>query len=213
MLDAIVQLSVKSRQITSPPGSASPGERWIVAAGATGAWSGKSGQVAVYMDGGWVFYTPRTGWTCYVEGEGLFAFAGASWQAVAQGGQPPGSVGVVSASGASIVVKVIEQEVTLAGASVDTAIAIPNRAIVLAVSVRTMAAITGATSYNCGVAGEANKFGGMLSVIAGSTNTGVVGPTAYYASTPIRLSAVGGNFSGGKVRVAIQFLSFSAPAV
>jgi hypothetical protein len=50
--------------------------------------------------------------------------------------------------------------VTLSGASVATTVTIPNRAIVLGVSTRTSVAITGATSYSCGVAGEAGKFGG-----------------------------------------------------
>ena len=76
------------------------------------------------------------------------------------------------------------------GASTATTIAIPNRAIVLAVSTRTTAAITGATAYNCGVAGEASKFGGALGVAKNASNVGVVGPTAYYADTPVVLTAV-----------------------
>ena len=93
-----------------------------------------------------------------------------------------------------------------------TSIVIPNRAIVLAVSTRTTAAITGATAYNCGVAGEASKFGGALGVAKNASNVGVVGPTAYYADTPVVLTAVGGSFVGGKVRVAIHVLRFDAPA-
>ncbi len=42
-------------------------------------------------------------------------------------------------------------------------------------------------------------------------NIGVVGPTAYYADTAIRLTANGGTFTGGRVRVAIQYLFFTAP--
>ena len=202
VLDAIVQLSAKSRAVTDPPISPSDGQRWIVPSGATGAWSGKAGQIASYSDGGWAFYPPKTGWACFVEDEGVVTWSGSSWK----------KVSALSASGASIGLNVLEEEVTLAGASTDTTIVIPNRAIVLAVSVRTTEAITGATSYNCGVAAELNKFGGSLGIAPGSSNIGVIGPTAYYADTPIRLSNVGGDFTGGKVRVAIQYLTFTAPS-
>ena len=45
-LDALVQLAVKSRDLAAPPADPAPGRRHIVAAGATGAWAGKDGQVA-----------------------------------------------------------------------------------------------------------------------------------------------------------------------
>lgn len=202
MLDNIVQLSAKSRRLAAPPGSPAAGNRWIVGAGATGAWSGKAGQVAAWIDGAWTFYPPKTGWACFVEDEGVLVYSGGAWKGVT----------ALSANGASIGLAVAEQEVTLTGASVDTTIVIPNRAIALAVSVRTTVAVTGATAYNCGIAGDTSKFGGSLGIAAGSTNIGVIGPTAFYADTPVRLTAVGSNFTGGKVRVAIQYLSFTAPA-
>jgi hypothetical protein len=103
---------------------------------------------------------------------------------------------------------IVEEELLegLSGASVETTIAIPDRAIVLGVSTRTVNAITGAVSYDCGIAGEPAKFGGSLGVAAGSTNSGVIGPQAFYAPTPIRLTANGGAFTGGAVRVAVHYL-------
>jgi hypothetical protein len=83
---------------------------------------------------------------------------------------------------------------------------IPDHAIVLGVSTRTVTAITGATSYDCGIAGETAKFGGSLGVAAGSTNSGVIGPQAFYNLTPIRLTANGGAYGGGAVRVAVHYL-------
>ena len=94
----------------------------------------------------------------------------------------------------------------------DSTALIPDRAIVLGVSTRTLTAITGATSYECGIAGEADKFGGSLGIGAGSSNVGVIGPQAFYADTPIRLTANGGGFTGGAVRIAIHTLILSAPA-
>jgi len=115
-------------------------------------------------------------------------------------------------SGAAIGAHVVEELLTgLTGASFTSTTTIPDRAIVLAVSTRTVAAITGATSYDCGIVGTPNKFGGALGIAAGSTNVGVIGPQAFYAATPIVLTTNGGNFTGGAVRVAIQYLLPRAP--
>ena len=40
---------------------------------------------------------------------------------------------------------------------------------------------------------------------------GVIGPQAFYADTPIRLTARGGNFTGGAVRIAIHLLIVELP--
>ncbi|MEP2705015.1 MAG: hypothetical protein ABJQ71_13610 [Roseibium sp.] len=54
----------------------------------------------------------------------------------------------------------VEEELTgLSGASVDTSIVISNRAVAWCVSTMTSTAITGAASYDCGIAGETSKFG------------------------------------------------------
>jgi len=117
-----------------------------------------------------------------------------------------------SLSGAAIGMHVTEELLTgLSGASVTSTITIPDRAIVFGVSSRTVTAITGATSYDCGISGQAAKFGGALGVAVSSTNVGVIGPEAFYGATPIVLTANGGNFTGGDVRIAIQYLLPTAP--
>jgi hypothetical protein len=44
-----------------PPASPSPGNCFVVAAGATGAWAGQDGALAAYTDGGWRFVAPIDG--------------------------------------------------------------------------------------------------------------------------------------------------------
>ena len=58
-LDAVVQLSVLDRDLSTPPGSPADGARYIVAGSPTGAWSGHAGNIAAYQDGAWTFYPPR----------------------------------------------------------------------------------------------------------------------------------------------------------
>ena len=202
-LDGIVQLSVIDTDLPSPPGSPAEGDRYIVGASATGDWAGQEGRVAVYDGGAWVFRLPRVGWRAWVLDEGReIHHDGTGWLAAI----------AASPSGATVTFQVTEEEVTVSGASVDTAITIPDRAIVFAVSTRTTEAVTGASSYDCGIAAEVGKFGGLLGIAAGSTNSGVVGPTAYFTATPVRLTANGGSFTGGKVRVAIHFMACGVPA-
>ena len=41
-LDAVVQLTVLDRDLAAPPGSPADGDRFIIAAGASGAWAGQA---------------------------------------------------------------------------------------------------------------------------------------------------------------------------
>lgn len=116
-------------------------------------------------------------------------------------------------NGGGIRLIAIEQELPLAGAFVDATLAvIADRMIVLGVASRTTQAVTGAASYSVGVAANTSQFGGTLGVAAGSSNVGVIGPTAFYANTPVRVTANGGSFTGGRVRVVLYALAFAAPS-
>jgi len=216
-LDGLVQLSVISTALTAPPGSPAEGDRYLIASGATGAWTGWDASVAQFSGGAWHRLIPQTGWLVWDAGPGqLLVWTGSAWTAldVAMGLLPrTASVRVAQGPAGSATDMVVAEELLsgLSGASVTSAVTIPNRAIVLGVSARTVTAITGATSYDCGVTGTPNKFGGSLGIAAGSTNVGVIGPQAFYGVTPIVLTANGGSFTGGAVRIAIHYLLPIAP--
>lgn len=196
-LDALAQLSLQSVTETSPPGAPSDGQCWYVPAGALGIWAGKAGTIAAYEAGAWDFYPARPGFCAYVADQRrMRVFDGTALV----------SPLAASVNRAAVETLVLEEDVTLSGAASDTAISIPDRAIVLAVSTRTLLAVTGAGSYDCGIPAERAKFGGSLGAAPGSVNIGVIGPTAFYAPTPVRLSANGAAFTGGRVRVAIHLI-------
>jgi len=204
LLDALVQLAVESRALASPPGSPAEGDCYIPASPAAGAWSGWEGRIASYAGGGWISIMPKSGMRAYVKAERItVTHDDGIWR---------DGVGF-TAHGGRITLRVKEEELTLSGAFVETADAafIPDRAVVIGVSARTTLAITGATSYGVGLGGEPDKFGGLLGTAAGSTNVGVIGPTAYYADTRVRVTANGADFTGGKVRLICAFLEMSAP--
>jgi hypothetical protein len=79
-LDAVVQLSVLDRTLMSASGSPADGHRYIVAAGATGTWSGHDQEIAAWQDGAWAFYAPGEGWLAWIANEAaLLAFDGSDW--------------------------------------------------------------------------------------------------------------------------------------
>ncbi|NBS66857.1 MAG: DUF2793 domain-containing protein [Betaproteobacteria bacterium] len=80
LLDAVLQLSVKSRAVAVPPGTPANGDRYIVGASPSGAWAGKAAQVAVRIEGAWTFFVPKIGWTCFIEDESvLSAYKATGW--------------------------------------------------------------------------------------------------------------------------------------
>jgi hypothetical protein len=75
-------LSVKDRDLATPPGSPAQGDSYIVATSPTGAWAGNAGKVALWTGSAWVFGTPRIGWVAYIEDEEkLTAYKAGGWSA------------------------------------------------------------------------------------------------------------------------------------
>lgn len=74
-LDLMVQLAVINRTLTTAPALPVIGDRHIVATGATGAWVGQSGRIAMYTQAGWQFTQPLPGWQAYVMAESQMAFS------------------------------------------------------------------------------------------------------------------------------------------
>ena len=210
-LDALVQAQAQSRSLAVQPGDPDDGQCWLVPAAASGAdWAAMTaGSLAIYRNGFWSELTPKPGWRVHVLDEGRdVVFDGSIW--LLAGGD---TVLAESPGGAKTRAILIADSVTgLTGASVVTVITIPARSIVFCVSVRTSEAITGASSFDCGIAGETSKFGGSLGVSEGASNLGVIGPTAFYGDTDIVLTANGGSFTGGTVSLAIHAWMPEAPA-
>jgi hypothetical protein len=79
-IDCLVQLGVDSRLLAAPPSSPAEGARYVVAAAATGDWTGESGKIAAFQDGAWAFYAPKEGWVAWVASEAVaIVYAGGAW--------------------------------------------------------------------------------------------------------------------------------------
>ena len=129
-----------------------------------------------------------------------------AWTVIDQGFAPALAAVAGAANGANIQFGVLETLVTLSGASVTASVQIPANCIVLAVGAKVTTAITGATSYEVGVSGTLNQFGSGLAIGAGSSNDGLIGPTAFYSATSLIVTSAGGSFTGGAVRLSIHYI-------
>ena len=206
MLDGLSQLRIEGAPV-APPAGAPHGMVYRVPAGATGVWAGETGQLAIASNGGWVFVTPKTGWSAQdaTSGETL-VFDGVAWQAV---GRNP------SAGGATTASRVIEiDHIVSAGATSQTAAVLPANSIVLGVTGRVEVALAGPglTGWALGVNGSANRYGSGLGIGVNSYALGLTGtPQTYYSNGPLLLTAEGGTFSSGQVRLAVHCLTLEPP--
>ena len=63
--DALLHAAVEDGPLAAPPASPLPGQSWLVAPGATGAWSGHANSLAIWSDSGWRFVAPTVGTTVW----------------------------------------------------------------------------------------------------------------------------------------------------
>lgn len=204
-LDAVAAGRAETMALASPPGSPSEGEAHIVPAGAGGAWTGQEGMVAVFLNGGWDFIAPWTGWKLWVAGESGYAtFDGTDWRLISQPAGPGGAL--------TLLRQVEIDHAIAAGATSETSAFIPDKAIVLGVTARVIAEISGAASWSLGVSGSPDRYGSGIGVGLNSIVTGVTGsPLAYYGGSTLLLTGEGGDFDGGTVRIVVHYLELSPP--
>ncbi len=104
LLDALVQLSVNDRDLTTAPLSPGDGACYIVAASATGTWAGKDQQIAAWQDNAWSYYVPQEGWLAWVADEDkLLAWDGTVWSEVSSGGGGGGGSTVLNPADGGLV--------------------------------------------------------------------------------------------------------------
>ena len=80
-VDTLLQLAVETATLAAPPAAPAAGQAWLVAAGGSGAWSGRDGQIASFSAGGWRFVAPREGCIAWLRDVARFAvLTGAGWR-------------------------------------------------------------------------------------------------------------------------------------
>lgn len=205
-LDGLVNLVLMGTSRTAPPASAADGTCFGVGPGAVDAWAGHAGDVAIAAGGGWLFWTPTAGMQALNALSGRpVIHDGEGW---VEGALTLGSMG------AGMVGGLAELEALIGpGTEVVTALDIPAGAMVVGVTARVTSAITGTLgSWSIGTAGAQDRFGSGLGLAPGSWARGILSsPMTYWESEPLRLTATGGAFAGGAVRLALHWWELRLP--
>lgn len=205
-LDGLVNLVLQSITSASPPVAVTDGQCWAVPFGAGGPWAGQAGRIAIGANGGWLFAEPQRGQRAFVLDQGSSAlWDGEAWL--------PGAL-TLGAAGGGLSAGITTGEVGITGGrTVATGVFIPANVLVLGVTGRVVAPITGTlTSWMIGVSGADNRFGSGLGLPLNSWSQGLLSaPFAVYAPQELRLTATDGDFDGGRVRLAVHWLALRVP--
>jgi len=92
-LDALLHCAIEAEQ-AAPPSAPEDGQSWLIAAGASGAWSGRSGQLAMRQAGNWLYAQPRDGMRIFNRTTDQNLLFNAGWQAASRPAAPSGGTTV-----------------------------------------------------------------------------------------------------------------------
>lgn len=85
--------AIEDRDLASPPGSPADGQGYLIAASATGVWAGKDGQLALYVNTGFLYFTVKEGMRIWVKDENVKStYNGSSWADETPGSTPTESI-------------------------------------------------------------------------------------------------------------------------
>lgn len=207
-MDAIAQMRLIDIDVLSPP-VATDGAAYGIGIAATGDWAGQDGDIAIFSNGSWVFLTPKFGWKAWNETTDVaLLHDGIKWHSDAL---------ALSPGGAATFCRISETvHVIAGGTSSTTGIMIPKNAMVLGITARVEAAITGTgvSAWTLGIPGAPTRYGYGIGLGKNSFAHGVTGaPITYYADTPLVLSTDAGNFIDGTVRLAVHFFELGRPRI
>ena len=204
-IDGLNNPVLVSATLATPPAAAPDGALYAVPPGAVNEWAGQQGMLALRMNGGWIVAPTQRGWRAFIEDEGVSAiWDGEAWRR--------GAV-TLGAGGAAAGLRLAEFDLSIAaGATVTTPVVIPARAILFGVTGRVTTTITGtATAWSLGVAGDTGRFGTGLGLAQNSWVNGPAAPIVYWTPTALEITATGGIFAAGALRLAVHYAELSLP--
>lgn len=164
-------------------------------------------------------------WNCYMAGTAPNFFAGE----VRIGANADLGVYPLQVTGDSVIASVATNlqattaQIVTSGAAIVGSVAsvtltnlIPAGVLVLGVTTRVTTAITGATSFQVGDGTDTDKWGATVNIALNTTSDGAdftaLTPTFYPATTSVVLTANGGNFTAGNIRVAVHYIDLIPPS-
>ena len=196
-LDALATGVCESATTLTAPALAAEGTVYIVPTG--GTWPADAGALCVWLNGGWLTVAPAEGWRVWVRDEQAERrFEVGAWRSTSTNGLCSATVDLRLDT----------------GTAVETPAVIPDKAVVVGVTGRVLENLSGLglLGWSLGVPGAHDRYGSGYGLAAGSFAQGVTGsPLAYYADTPLLVTADGGSFDGGSVRLRVHYWRIEPP--
>jgi hypothetical protein len=82
-LDALTQISVISKELSSPPTDPISGDRYIVGSSPLNSWENYENYIALFINAIWLFYQPKNGFITYVEDlNKIFVYHNNNWNEI-----------------------------------------------------------------------------------------------------------------------------------
>jgi hypothetical protein len=228
LLDVLVQTVVQNIEQNEPPKAAELGELYIIGSTPKGEFSGHEHEIAQKQEQGWRFIPPFKWMSAILDADGSsYTFNGKIWQPAslmqplvqptkqlvsAPAAQVPNDYLIKGENGEYLKVINLQEELEPKGAFTDTKIKIPHHSIVLAVNIRVIKPLQGATAFSVGTDEEKGRYGSGLSASQDTTNVGLTNhPMTYWYDKSIRITADNGSFTGGLISVTVQLLKPRGP--
>ncbi|MCT4654466.1 MAG: DUF2793 domain-containing protein [Cohaesibacter sp.] len=100
VLDMVAQASVLDAGLSVPPSGPKEGDCYLVAAGASGDWTGKENHIAAWRGSDWIFATPQAGWRVWdLDSQTLLIYGDGNWQSdkhIPNAIQQRGQIGILT---------------------------------------------------------------------------------------------------------------------
>lgn len=166
-------MSILDRQIhiviidslTTPPGSPSEGDLYVVTATATGAWTGEEDNIAYYVNAAWEFLTPYDGMIVWEDTLGYHQYwdeGATAWVKLLSGSIPLGVPSEETGTSYTLVITDAGAAVRRNNASANTTTVPPNSSV----------------AFGIGTAINVTQMGAGLSSIAGGGGVTIRSPGA-----------------------------------
>ncbi|MEO6041801.1 MAG: DUF2793 domain-containing protein [Croceibacterium sp.] len=95
LVDALLHCAIEGER-AAPPTAPVDGECWLIGSAASGAWTGKTGQLACRQTGTWLYVPPREGLRVTDKSTGQVLCYRGGWQRPARPAVPTGGASVDS---------------------------------------------------------------------------------------------------------------------
>jgi hypothetical protein len=231
LLDVLINTVIQDIFVNKPPLEAALGELYIIGENPIAEFANHPNKIAQKLESGWRFITaPKWLIATIDQGGSRYTYSGKIWlklsesnpAAFASAALPQVPIQQIQVqndylikqdNGEYLQVVHLQEELEVkGGAYAETKIKIPHHSVLIAVNIRVIKAIQGASSFSVGTDEDKSRYGSGLSSSQDTTNVGLTNhPMTYWYDKPIRITADNGSFSGGLVKITLQILKPHGP--